>query len=465
MEASVRFDPDLVRRYDVPGPRYTSYPTAVQFTEAFGAEDYRRAARASNEDPIPRALSLYAHVPFCTSPCFYCGCTKVITRDRGAGARYLLRLAREVELQSALFDRDRKVTQLHLGGGTPTFLSPDEMTELLQMMRSGFQLVDDESREYSIEVDPRTASDEMLATLAGLGFNRLSLGVQDFDPVVQAAVNRIQPREDVLEVIGGARHHGFGSISVDLIYGLPRQTVTSFGRTLDEIVAVRPERIAAYSYAHLPQLFKPQTQIKLEDLCPPEVKLALLGLTIEKLTAAGYVYIGMDHFAVPEDELAVALGAGTLQRNFQGYSTRAGLDLIGLGMSAIGQVGDCYAQNRKTLDGWMQALDAGELPIWRGLRMTDEDRLRRDLIQRLMCRGLIDYTDFEQRYEIDFAQHFAGELARLAPLATDGLVEVGTRSLAVTPLGRLLVRAVAMVFDAHLDPHQDSSVRRFSRVV
>ncbi len=465
MDASVRFDPGLVRRYDVPGPRYTSYPTAVQFTEAFGAEDYRRAARASNEDPIPRALSLYAHIPFCTSPCFYCGCTKVITRDRGAGARYLTRLAREVELQSQLFDRDRRVTQLHLGGGTPTFLSPDEMTELMQVLHSGFQLVDDETREYSIEVDPRTASDEMLATLAGLGFNRLSLGVQDFDPVVQAAVNRIQPRDDVLEVIGGARHHGFGSISVDLIYGLPRQTVESFGRTLDDIITVRPERIAAYSYAHLPQLFKPQTQIKLEDLCPPEVKLALLGLTIEKLTAAGYVYVGMDHFAVPEDELAVALGSGTLQRNFQGYSTRAGLDLIGLGMSAIGQVGDCYAQNRKTLDGWMQALDAGELPVWRGLRMTDEDRLRRELIQQLMCSGRIDYDEYAQRYELDFAGHFAAELQRLAPLAADGLVELRPDALVVTPLGRLLVRAVAMVFDAYLDPHQDTSVRRFSRVV
>jgi oxygen-independent coproporphyrinogen-3 oxidase len=465
MEGSVRFDPDLVRRYDVPGPRYTSYPTAVQFTEDFGADDYRRAARASNEDPIPRALSLYAHVPFCTSPCFYCGCTKVITRDRGAGARYLTRLAREVELQSKLFDRDRRVTQLHLGGGTPTFLSPDELTELMQMLHSGFQLVDDESREYSIEVDPRTASDEMLAALAGLGFNRISLGVQDFDPLVQAAVNRVQPQEDVLEVIGGARHHGFGSIAVDLIYGLPRQTVESFARTLDAIVAVRPERIAAYSYAHLPQLFKPQTQIKLEDLCPPEVKLALLGLTIEKLTAAGYVYVGMDHFAVPEDELSVALGSGSLQRNFQGYSTRAGLDMIGLGMSAIGQVGDCYAQNRKTLDGWMQALDAGELPVWRGLRMSGEDRLRRDVIQQLMCSGQVDFADVEQRYELDFAAHFASELARLAPLADDGLIELGPRSLHVTPLGRLLVRAVAMVFDAYLLPHQDNGVKRFSRVV
>jgi oxygen-independent coproporphyrinogen-3 oxidase len=465
MGVAVQFDPDLVRRYDVPGPRYTSYPTAVQFTESFGADDYRRAARASNEDPIPPALSLYAHIPFCTSPCFYCGCTKVITRDRGAGARYLTRLAREVEMQAQLFDRDRRVAQLHLGGGTPTFLSPEQMVELMQILHSGFQLMDDGSREYSIEVDPRTASDEMLATLANLGFNRLSLGVQDFDPAVQAAVNRVQPREDVLEVIGGARHHGFESIAVDLIYGLPRQTVASFSRTLDDIVAVRPERIAAYSYAHLPQLFKPQSQIEQQDLCPPEVKLALLGLTVEKLTAAGYVYIGMDHFAVPEDELSVALEQGTLQRNFQGYSTRAGLDLIGLGMSAIGLVGECYAQNRKTLDAWMQAIDAGELPVWRGLRMTGEDRLRRDLIQRLMCSGRVDFADFERRYELDFSQHFASELARLAPLAADGLVELGSREMRVTPLGRLLVRAVAMVFDAHLDRVQDGGVRRFSRVV
>jgi oxygen-independent coproporphyrinogen-3 oxidase len=465
MEAGVRFDRDLVRRYDVPGPRYTSYPTAVQFTERFGVEDYRRAALASNEDPIPRPLSLYAHIPFCTSPCFYCGCTKVITRDRGAGPRYLTRLAREVELQSKLFDRDRRVTQLHLGGGTPTFLSPDELTELMQMLHSGFQLVDDASREFSIEVDPRTASDEMLATLAGLGFNRISLGVQDFDPAVQAAVNRVQPQEDVLEVIGGARRHGFGSIAVDLIYGLPLQTVESFGRTLDAMVAVRPERIAAYSYAHLPQLFKPQTQIKLEDLCPPEVKLALLGLTIDKLTAAGYVYIGMDHFAVPEDELAQALGDGTLQRNFQGYSTRAGLDMIGLGMSAIGQVGDCYVQNHKALEHWAEALDAGTLPVWRGLRMSDDDRLRRELIQRLMCSGRIDFDEIGQRHQIDFAWYFAAELMRLKPLAADGLVELQDRGLQVTPLGRLLVRAVAMVFDAHLQGAQGPGVRRFSRVV
>jgi oxygen-independent coproporphyrinogen-3 oxidase len=465
MARTVRFDPALARRYDVAGPRYTSYPTAVQFDESFGPAEYRRTAEASNEDPIPRPLSLYVHIPFCTSPCFYCGCTKVITRDRNAGARYLARLAREVELQSQLFDRDRKVVQLHLGGGTPTFLSPDQLTELMTIMRSGFDLADSGARERSIEVDPRTADESMLATLAGLGFDRLSLGVQDFDPEVQAAVNRVQPREDVLEVIGAARHNGFGSIAVDLIYGLPKQTEASFSRTLDDVIAVRPERIAAYSYAHLPQLFKPQTQIEAKDLCPPEVKLALLGLTIEKLTAAGYVYIGMDHFAVPEDELSVALEDGTLQRNFQGYSTQAGLDMIGLGMSAIGQVGDCYAQNRKTLDGWLLALDRGELPIWRGLRLTAEDRLRRDVIQRLMCAGVVDHADIERRHEVAFAEHFADELHRLEPMARDGLVVLGSRRLEVTDLGRLLLRAVAMVFDAHLTPQRVAQGTRFSRVV
>jgi oxygen-independent coproporphyrinogen-3 oxidase len=465
METSVRFDRELVRRYDLAGPRYTSYPTAVQFTESFGEADYLRAARASNDDPIPRPLSLYVHVPFCTSPCFYCGCTKLITRDPTAGGRYLMHLAREVELQAALFDRDRPVEQLHLGGGTPTFLSPAELAELVTMLRRHFDLRDDEQREFSIEIDPRTASDEMLATLANLGFNRISLGVQDFDPAVQQAVNRIQPREDVLEVIGAARHHGFRSVALDLIYGLPRQTEASFAETLDQVIAVRPERIACYSYAHLPQVFKPQTRIKLEDLCPPEVKLALLGITIEKLTAAGYVYVGMDHFAVPEDELAIALGDGSLQRNFQGYSTRAGLDMVGLGMSSIGKVGDSYVQNQKRLDAWQEALEAGRLPVWRGLRMNADDRIRRDVIQELMCRNQLEFAPIAARHGIDFERYFAAELARLAPLAADGLVVIEPGMVRVTPLGRLLVRAVAMCFDAYLAREAGEGVRRFSRVV
>jgi oxygen-independent coproporphyrinogen-3 oxidase len=465
METGVRFDAAVVRRYDVPGPRYTSYPTALQFNESIGEGDYLQAARASNGDPIPRPLSIYVHVPFCTSPCFYCGCTRVISRDRTNGARYLSRLQREIESQARLFDRDRIVDQLHLGGGTPTFLSDAELAELMEFIRHGFTLRDDELREYSIEVDPRTVDESRLAAIAGQGFNRISLGVQDFDPDVQKAINRIQPREDVLAVIAAARRQRFRSVAVDLIYGLPGQTKVGFARTLEQVVAARPDRVAAYSYAHLPQSFKAQKRIKAEDLCAPEVKLALLGITIDTLTAAGYVYIGMDHFALPHDELAVALADGSLQRNFQGYSTRAGLDLVGLGMSAIGQVGDLYVQNHRLLDDWAAALDVGRLPIWRGLRLSREDRIRRAVIRALMCRGELDLREFGERFELDFRSHFAAELDRLVPLEEDGLIEIAPSRLHVTPLGRLLLRAIAMQFDAYLCRQSGRDTRRYSRII
>ena len=465
MGVGVRFDAAVVRRYDVPGPRYTSYPTSPQFSDTIGEAEYLKAARASNDDPIPRPLSIYVHVPFCTAPCFYCGCTRIITRDRTAGARYLSRLQREIELQARLFDRDRNVDQLHLGGGTPTFLSDTELGELMRFIGHSFSLRDDSLREYSIEVDPRTVDESRLAAIAALGFNRISLGVQDFDPDVQKAVNRVQPQEGVLAVMSGARRQGFRSVSVDLIYGLPRQTEAGFARTLEQVIAARPDRVAAYSYAHLPQTFKAQTQIKAEDLCPPEVKLALLGITVDKLTSAGYVYIGMDHFALPDDELAIALADGSLQRNFQGYSTRAGLDLIGLGMSAIGQTCELYVQNHRMLEDWAAALDSGRLPIWRGHRLTHEDRIRRAVIRALMCRGELDLRKFGERFELDFSSHFAAELESLAPLAEDGLVEIEPGRIRITPLGRLLVRAIAMKFDAYLGEQANGSTRRFSRVV
>lgn len=465
MEAGVRFDAAVVRRYDVPGPRYTSYPTAPHFSESITERDYLHAVGESNGDPIPRQLSIYAHIPFCQSPCFYCGCTRVITRDRTAGARYLSRLQREVELQSRHFDDDRVVQQIHLGGGTPTFLDDSQLAELIAFLRHGFTLRDDAMREFSIEVDPRTVDASRLAFIAGLGFNRVSFGVQDFDPDVQHSINRVQPREQVLEMIGAARSCGFRSIAVDLIYGLPRQTESGFMRTLEQVVAARPDRIAAYSYAHLPQIFKAQKQIRPDDLCPPETKLALLGQTIQVLTAAGYVYIGMDHFALPEDELALALTDGSLQRNFQGYSTRAGLDLVGLGMSAIGQVCDLYYQNHRTLDDWGAALDCGRLPIWRGHSLAADDRMRGAIIDALMCRGELDLREFGDRFSLDFNSHFAAELARLEPLAGDGLVEVEPDRLRVTPLGRLLVRAIAMQFDAYLGREYHDRVPRFSRIV
>lgn len=462
MTLAVEFDAELIRRYDLNGPRYTSYPTAVQFSEAFGVGDYRRCIAASNEDPIPRPLSLYVHVPFCASPCFYCACTRVITRDRGKAGQYLDYLFREIEMQAALFPPDREVQQLHFGGGTPTFLSPDQLHGLMDRLGGAFRFAPPGNREFSIEIDPRTVGPKDVFSLHEMGFNRMSLGVQDFDPAVQAAVNRIQPERDTLAVLEAARAAGVGGVNLDLIYGLPKQTAASFTRTLDRVIAARPERLAVYSYAHLPQVFKAQRQLDAEELPSGETKLRLLQLTIERLTAAGYVYIGMDHFAVPEDELVRALEQGSLQRNFQGYSTHAECDMIGLGMSAIGAVGDCYAQNYKTIPQYYAALDAGRLPLWRGVALSGEDRLRREVIRTLMCEGRLDYRVLGERLNIDFRRHFARELAALVPLAMDGLVRLTPDGLQLTGSGRLLMRAVAMVFDAYQPGRRSGS---YSRVI
>ena len=463
--AETIFDADLVRRYDGPNPRYTSYPTAPQFHVGFGVTEYQAAARASNAG-APQPLSLYLHVPFCESPCFYCGCNKVITRDHGRANLYLEHLYLETERQSALFDGSRPVDQLHFGGGTPTFLSDAELAALLARLRRHFRLRDDPGREYSIEIDPRTVSVARLDTLAGLGFNRVSLGVQDFDPAVQEAVNRVQSRDDTLALIERARALPIDSISIDLIYGLPRQSRVSFARTLETVVAARPDRIAAYSYAHLPHLFKPQRQIKAADLITPAEKLGLLGLTVEMLTAAGYVYVGMDHFALPGDELVRAQADGTLQRNFQGYSTHAECDLVALGVSSISKVGDAYAQNAKTLPEYYRRIAAGTLAVERGVALDAEDRLRRDAIQRLMCATRLDFAALEQRHGIRFEEHFADELERLKPLEADGLVTRGERWLQITARGRLLMRNVAMLFDAHLPKAAPvTDLPRFSRAV
>lgn len=444
------FDAELVRRYDRPGPRYTSYPTALDFHDGFGPEDYRAAAAASNRTLDRRALSLYVHVPFCQSPCFYCGCNKVITRDRSRARDYLAHLDTEIDLQGALFDRDRPVRQLHFGGGTPTFLDDDELATLLGRLGRAFTLTDASEREYSIEIDPRTVDAARLARLTGMGFNRVSLGIQDFDPDVQKAVNRVQPAEETLELIAAARRLGIPSLSVDLIYGLPKQTPASFGRTLDRLIEARPERLAVYSYAHLPQLFKPQRQIHDAELPSAEDKLRLLGLTIERLGAAGYVYIGLDHFALGDDELVRAQAAGTLQRNFQGYSTHADTDLVALGVSAISRVGDTYAQNAKTLGAYYRHLERGELPVERGVALDAEDRLRREVIQHLMCATRLDFAAIGRAFGIDFEQHFAAELLSLQPLIEDGLAERDRAGLRVTERGRLLLRHLAMAFDGRL---------------
>ena len=464
MTQQVLFDEDLVRRYDRSGPRYTSYPTAVQFTDKFAVPEYRAVALASNQDPIPRQLSLYVHIPFCSSPCFYCGCTKVITRNHEKAEAYLYRLHHEIEMQGELYDRDRVVEQLHFGGGTPTFLTSLEIERLVEKLGTHFQLSTHPDREFSIELDPRTITTDTLRDLHRIGFNRCSLGVQDFDPAVQEAVNRVQSVPDTLRLIREAREFGFNSVSVDLIYGLPKQSVEGFGKTLDTVLAARPNRFAVYGYAHMPQIFKPQKQIKVEDLATPETRLKLLGLTIDKLSRAGYVYIGMDHFALPDDELVLAQRNGTLHRNFQGYSTRGYLDLVGLGVSSIGKVGDNYIQNLKTLPEYYGALDRGELPVHRGYTMTRDDIVRRDVIQQIMCYGVLDFAATAKRHRIDFQQYFAHELVALEPMVADGLAEWAEPGLRVPPAGRLLLRHLAMAFDAYL-PGVQASGQRFSKAI
>ncbi len=460
--APFTIDPALLRRYDRPGPRYTSYPPAPHFGPGFGAAALRDVIAESNGDPIPRALSLYVHVPFCASPCFYCGCNRIITRDRSRGPAYAARIVRELATVGALVDRDREVVQVHFGGGTPNFLAPSELATILDAVRGSFTLSRRPDRDISIEIDPRTVSAEDVAELAALGFDRASLGVQDFDPDVQRAVNRVQSVTQTLDVIEACRANGMRSVSVDLIYGLPLQTVASFTRTLTTVVEARPDRVAVYGYAHLPQRFKAQRQIVASDLPTPDGKLALLACAIRSLTAAGYVYIGMDHFALPDDELARAQSHGTLQRNFMGYTTHAQTDLVGVGVSAISHVGSTFSQNPRELPAWEAAVDAGDLPACRGLRLDADDSLRADVIQSLMCHGSVAFDDIEARHGIDFARYFADALLRLEPLAADGLVEIGRERLNVTAMGRLLLRNVAMCFDRYIDA---PAVRLLSRAV
>jgi oxygen-independent coproporphyrinogen III oxidase len=455
------FDPELISRYDGLGPRYTSYPTARQFESPFDPKRYLHEVSRSNEDPIPRDLSLYVHLPFCSSPCFYCGCTRLITRDPDSLPRYLEHLLHEVALQGPLFDRVRKVRQLHLGGGTPTQFNDEQLQALLRGLRSHFRFSD--NVEASIEVDPRGVTPARMLTLRELGFTRVSFGIQDLDTAVQEAVNRRQDRQHCLDIIAAAQSTGFDSVAVDLIYGLPRQTLGGFGDTLDAMVGAKAGRVAVYGYAHMPAHFKAQRQIRPEELPDAELRLKLLALAVEKLTAAGYEYIGMDHFALPDDALAVARRDGHLQRNFQGYSTLAGLDLVGFGMSAIGHVGRVYSQNAKALDGYYGALDGGNLPIVAGLVMNDDDEMRADVINRLMCYGDVRFGEIERRYGVKFWDYFSIELSRLKPFIKDGLVGLDPWSLRATAKGRFLLRALAMQFDAYL-PRQGGP-SQFSRVI
>ncbi|MGD0491529.1 MAG: oxygen-independent coproporphyrinogen III oxidase [Steroidobacteraceae bacterium] len=460
---AVCFDADLMRRYDREGPRYTSYPTAMQFRDGIEAGDYERAAAASVGANEGLPLSLYVHIPFCLSPCFYCGCNKIVTRRPERADDYVRRLLCEIGRRSAYFGRSRTVEQMHFGGGTPTFLPRQLLIELIDRIDREFQLTDARSRDYSIEIDPRGVDGGMLRLLAALGFNRISLGVQDFDENVQQAVNRIQPAETVARVYGQARDLGFSSINFDLIYGLPRQTQATFAATLDRVIDLRPDRLAVYGYAHMPRLFKAQRQIRTRELPDPAARLGLLQLAVEKLCAAGYVYIGMDHFALPGDGLATARRDGTLHRNFQGYTTHANRDLVSLGVSAIGRVGDLYVQNHKLLGDYEAAVDRGALPSCRGVRMSRDDVVRKDVIHDIMCNGSIDVATVERRHGIRFDGYFADELDRLRGLQADGLVELGNGRIVLTPAGRLLMRSVAMTFDAYLSTERASE--RGSRVI
>ncbi|QYF92695.1 oxygen-independent coproporphyrinogen III oxidase [Massilia sp. PAMC28688] len=459
----LEFDPGLIRRLTASGPRYTSYPTADRFNERFAYRDYLQAVAGRRTQGSTHPLSLYVHIPFCDTVCYYCACNKIVTKNRAKAATYLSYLKREIEMQARLFAGMNQVEQLHFGGGTPTYLSDAQMDELMEHLHRSFQFAPDASGEYSIEVDPRTVSRERIHRLRGQGFNRISLGVQDYDPDVQKAVNRIQPEHETQAIIEAAREAGFRSVSIDLIYGLPRQNETTMAATLAKVIAASPDRIAIYNYAHLPHLFKPQRRIVEADLPDAETRLAMLGLCIDTLRQAGYLYIGMDHFAKPSDDLAIAQQQGRLHRNFQGYSTHADTDLVSCGVSAISAVAATYSQNVKTLDAYYEALDRNELPVVRGIRLNMDDALRRAVIQMLMCQFELSTSAIEQAYPISFADYFAPELERLRKLQADGLVSMEPGWISVTPRGRVLIRNVCMVFDRYLAPRTEGP--RHSRTI
>jgi len=450
----------MLRRLDTPGPRYTSYPTADRFHTRFVDSDYVHAlAQVGSGGAKP--LSVYVHIPFCESLCYYCACNKVVTRHHDRAQRYLDTLLHEIRLHAERLGGRRAMSQLHFGGGTPTFMSDDELERLVGALNEAFDRTGD--IEASIEVDPRTVTPDRLQALTGMGFNRISFGVQDFDAQVQKAVHRIQPEAQVRQLMEAAREQGYQSINVDLIYGLPRQTGESFARTVEQVVDLRPDRIALYAYAHLPQRFKPQRRIHEADLPMPQERVKMLATAIERFTAQGYDYIGMDHFALRDDALAVAKREGRLHRNFQGYTTRPDCDLLGLGVSSIARVGPTYGQNAKTLDEYYEAIDAGRFATQRGFALSADDLLRRDVIMALMCQGRVEFGAIEAAHSIDFASTFAAELDELRSLVEMDWVSLEPRAVQVTALGWYFVRSVASVFDAYL--RRDQSRRGYSRMV
>ena len=456
--STFQVDLDLIKKYNVPAPRYTSYPPATHFSEQASFDVLRERILANNESE--RDLSLYFHLPFCKSLCWYCGCTTVITTQPRAAANYLNYLKKEMALMAALLNPKRKVAQFHFGGGTPTFLTPDELRSAGDLIHQQFQFA--ENLEAGVEIDPRRLTRDHLAALREIGFNRASVGVQDHDATVQRAVHRIQPYAETKMAVDWIRAEGFKSLNLDLIYGLPHQTTASFEKTLDDLLHLKPDRLAVFSYAHVPWI-KPAQRIFTADVLPSgDVKLQILKLTIEKLTAAGFVYIGMDHFARADDELAVAQQQKTLQRNFQGYSTHGGADIYSFGMSSISQIEGAYWQNLKELPAYYAALDAGKLPFSRGYILTEDDKIRRQTIMRLMCDLSLDYSLMSQYLELDFRKYFAKEIASLHDFETDGLLVQAERGLTVTDLGRLLIRNIAMRFDAYQTKRQEQC---FSRTI
>ena len=460
MQQAITFDLDLIKRYDKAGPRYTSYPTAVEFSEDFTANSYREQIAISNQRGGP--LSLYFHLPFCDTVCYYCACNKIITKIRDHAAPYLANLHKEIQLQGELFDANRVVEQLHWGGGTPTFISHEQMRELMATTRQYFNLADDDKGEFSIEIDPREASAETIKVLREIGFNRISLGVQDFNAKVQKAVNRIQTEAETFAVIEAARSNGFRSVSLDLIYGLPHQTPESFSETLDKVIAVNPDRLSVFNYAHLPERFKVQRQMNDADMPTPAVKLAILQQSIQQLTEAGYVYIGMDHFAKPDDELAIAQRDNKLYRNFQGYSTHSECDLIGLGVTSIGSVGDSYSQNRRTLEEYNNSLASNELPVFRGFTLNSDDKVRRVVITKLICHFSLNIIEIEHALDINVADYFADVLPQLDQFAQDGLLIHNAEKIEVLPVGHLLIRNICMIFDKYMQQKQG---QHFSKVI
>lgn len=447
-QASLVIEEDLIRRFNKLGPRYTSYPSADRFQAQFQAADLITQLQARAANPAPPPLSVYVHLPFCASLCYYCACNKVITKDRSRSAVYLQYLEKELALISAHLPAGQLTTQLHLGGGTPTFLSNQELAQLMQMLKRHFNFSAD--AEIGIEIDPRTISSASMAYFAELGFNRTSLGVQDFDLAVQQAVHRVQPYEMVAHALQASRENGFGSINFDLIYGLPKQSLASFDATLSQVIDLSPDRIALYNYAHLPTRFKPQRRILEADLPSAEERLQIFLLSLRRLLDAGYEYIGLDHFAKPDDSLAQAMKAGSLHRNFQGYTTQAECDMLALGVSSISKLGNAYSQSLRSIDEYYAALDANQLPVEKGFLLTPDDVLRREIIMDIMCCNSLDFAAIGQRHGINFTDYFSAELARLQEYQNLGLIALDSQQLAITPRGRMFVRAVGMVFDGFL---------------